>query len=159
MSTHATFSRALGGAVAGVLAGLAMNQVHAVWSALERPRERKPSSGGDEPATVRAAESLVGWIEDPKRRARAGSLAHHAMAATTGAIYALAASALPRVQLGRGLGYGAAVWLIADELMVPALGLASWRAPLRTHARALVAHLVYGAALDSGLRVAGRLRA
>ncbi len=149
--------RAAAGALAGVVAGFAMNEADALWSAIARrvQRRRQPPTGG-EPATVKAAEAIVGPIEDPKRKARAGSIAHYVMSAATGAMYGLTASALPVVALGRGLVYGAAVWLLADELAVPALRLSSWRAPVSAHARALFDHLAFGTVLDAGVRVAHR---
>ena len=65
--------------------------------------------------------------------------------------------ALPIVGFGRGLGYGAAVWAVADELMVPALGLGPKEAPPKTHVRGLIAHLVYGLALDGMFRTGRRV--
>jgi putative membrane protein len=49
-----------------------------------------------------------------------------------------------------GIPFGAAVWLVADEVGVPAAGLANGPAeyPLSTHASALAAHVVYGATTE-----------
>jgi hypothetical protein len=143
------------GAAAGLAAGLVMNPSHRVLSAILRAigwREPEPSGP---PATVKAVEALVGPI-DERDRGRASSLAHYTMAAMTGAAYALASPALPVTTLGRGAAYGAAVWLVADETAVPLLGLSEppWRVAGATHARALGAHLVYGAALDACVRLA-----
>lgn len=59
---------------------------------------------------------------------------------------------------GRGLLYGLGLFLVNDELLAPALGLASGPAqyPWQAHARGLVAHLVLGAATDAVLDVADR---
>lgn len=141
------------GAGAGVVAALAMNQVFRFVPSGEGEGE-EPS--GD-PPTVKAAEAVVGPIADDDKP-RAGSIAHYAMAATTGAIYALAAGFVPAVTLGRGLLYGAGVWLAADEAIVPALGFAPppWESGAKKHLQGLLAHLVYGAALDAGVRLALR---
>ena len=42
--------------------------------------------------------------------------------------------------------FGATVWLAADDITLPAVGLAEWPTeyPLSTHAYALASHLVYG---------------
>jgi hypothetical protein len=54
-----------------------------------------------------------------------------------------------------GLPFGTAVWLAADEGVVPALGLSqeSDKYPLSTHAYALASHLVYGLTTELMLKV------
>ena len=49
-----------------------------------------------------------------------------------------------------GIPFGAALWLAADEIGVPAAGLAKGPAeyPVSKHASALAAHLVYGATTE-----------
>lgn len=144
------------GAVAGIAAGLVMNQVHAIWSAFERASDGPQPAA--KPATVKAAEALVGPV-DERAEGRAGSIAHFVMSGVTGAIYGAASSVLSPVAIGRGLGWGAGVWLVADEIVVPLVGLAKppWKYPVKTHVRALLAHLAYGAALDAGVRGAMRV--
>ena len=48
--------------------------------------------------------------------------------------------------VGAGLPYGASIWIVADEGVVPALGLSKSPAeyPLSIHAYALASHFVYG---------------
>lgn len=147
--------RAALGGIAGLVAGLAMTQLHTIWSAIEerlRKGEGGGGGGGGVPATVRAAEAVVGRL-DARRKAVAGDVAHYMMSAATGAFYTL--SRVP----ASGAAYGAAVWIVADELMVPLLRLSEppWRYPFSTHVRALLAHLVYGVTLDASLRAARRL--
>jgi uncharacterized membrane protein YagU involved in acid resistance len=52
-----------------------------------------------------------------------------------------------------------AVWLAADEITVPLLGLSGppWESPPSVHARALGAHLVYGCATEGARRLLRRL--
>jgi uncharacterized membrane protein YagU involved in acid resistance len=52
--------------------------------------------------------------------------------------------------------YGAAVWLVADEIVVPALGLSLTfdRYPLSQHSISFAAHLVYSFTTDIFRRVA-----
>lgn len=165
--------RAAIGAAAGVLAGLAMDRFDELWAFAEKKLggrrresarraraedvERTPAIA-EKPATVKAAERVIGPIA-PERQEHAGMSAHFVMAGTTGAIYGLLAHAVPRVGLGRGLAYGMAVWLVADETMVPILRLSRppWEYSTKTHVRALLAHLVYGAVLDVGIRGASRI--
>jgi len=74
---------------------------------------------------------------------------HYGFGATMGALYGAAAAVTPVVTIGAGTAYGAAVWLGAHAIVVPALGLA--RSPLREppgkEALELVLHLAYGVAV------------
>ena len=83
-----------------------------------------------------------------------GTISHYVFGAATGAIYGLAAEVIPQSTLGRGLPYGAAVWLVADEGVVPALGLSLYpkEYPVQQHAVALASHLVFGLTLDIARR-------
>jgi uncharacterized membrane protein YagU involved in acid resistance len=56
------------------------------------------------------------------------------------------AELVPDVTAGSGMPFGAAVWLAADDITVPAVGLTKWPTeyPLSTHVYALTSHLVYG---------------
>jgi hypothetical protein len=76
----------------------------------------------------------------------AGTVAHYAMGMTSGAIYGAAAEIFPVATTGQGIPFGAAVWAIADEAVVPALGLSKSGSeyPLSIHLYALSSHLVYG---------------
>jgi uncharacterized membrane protein YagU involved in acid resistance len=58
------------------------------------------------------------------------------------------------VTAGAGSAYGAAVWLVGDEAVVPLLGLSKppSQYPASTHAYALASHLVYGLTLEGGRR-------
>jgi putative membrane protein len=76
----------------------------------------------------------------------AGTAFHYAMGATSGALYGAVAEVLPEVKAVAGLPFGAAVWLVADEGVVPAAGLSKSPAeyPLSIHAYAFASHLVFG---------------
>lgn len=53
-----------------------------------------------------------------------------------------------------GLGFGVALFALADEVAVPELGLSSKPSelPLSSHLSALAAHLVYGMSTEIGRR-------
>jgi uncharacterized membrane protein YagU involved in acid resistance len=53
---------------------------------------------------------------------------------------------MPAATVAEGLPFGAAVWLIADEAIVPAAGLSRKPSeyPPSIHAYAFASHLVYG---------------
>jgi hypothetical protein len=152
------------GAVGGAVASFAMNQFQAAASKMfenaeqhpdkkERARqaqgwkEHKQESGGEEEnATVKAAVAVLGpELSDEQKRA-AGNAMHYAFGIVTGAVYGAAVDEWPAARVGQGTAFGAAVWLVADEVAVPALKLSKRPAayPLRVHAMALGSHLVYG---------------
>ena len=80
----------------------------------------------------------------------AGRFVHLAFGAVTGAIYGAAVELNPRVRAVAGVLFGLAVWALADEGIVPALGLK--RSPRETsaglHAYSFTSHVVYGAATE-----------
>ena len=150
---------------AGGLAGsLVMNGVHSLTEKISQTRKEQESpqhsahrgkeegaaqESGDD-ATVRAADrisqGLFGHPLNKRKKKWAGPAVHYAMGGLTGALYGAAAELVPGVTRGAGLPFGTAVWLGADEVAVPALGLAEppLQHPPSVHARALAAHLVYG---------------
>jgi putative membrane protein len=143
------------GVAGGLLASLVMEQFQFVWSKVSEriqrsSEEEKPKGRKAEPATVKVAQSIsknVFGKRLPKSKKRlAGEAVHYAMGTTSGAIYGALTEALPMTTLGDGLVFGTAVWLLADEVSVPALRLS--KPPLKiaasTHVYALVSHLVYG---------------
>jgi uncharacterized membrane protein YagU involved in acid resistance len=154
------------GFVGGLVASWVMEEFQAGWSkvpgSLEksqkssaRKKEKAQGSGPEqEPATVKAAEAISENIFDHRltknEKKVAGPAVHYAMGAASGAIYGVTAELMPFVTLGSGLPFGATVWLIADDVAVPALGLSKppTEYPLSTHAYALASHFVYGLTTD-----------
>lgn len=160
------------GVVGGLTAAFVMNQFQALWGKLMEGTERSHGAqslqdgapdhgvgrelqerGSDEEgdnAAVRAASGVSELVFDHRltkdEKETGGEIAHYVMGATSGAIYGVAAELLPEATVGAGLPFGAAVWVGADELVVPALGLSKWPTeyPLKTHVYSFVSHLVYG---------------
>lgn len=175
-----TESNVFKGAVAGLAGGLAgaavMNQFQALWGKLMENESRPHGAqslqqgepqhgialelqkrGADEPddnAAVRTGNAVSELVFDHKltkhEKEVAGAVAHYAMGAGSGAIYGALAEVVPATTAGEGLPFGAAVWLIADEGIVPALGLSgkSTDYPASIHAYAFTSHLVYGLATE-----------
>ncbi|HEX8522746.1 MAG TPA: DUF1440 domain-containing protein [Tepidisphaeraceae bacterium] len=93
-------------------------------------------------------------------RALIGSGMHYAFGAGAGTAYTLGQKQLPQkyaslLTAGRGSLYGALVWVIADELMMPMV--TRWspppqKTPLRLHLYSLACHLAYGMTLDGVTR-------
>jgi uncharacterized membrane protein YagU involved in acid resistance len=69
------------------------------------------------------------------------------------ALYAASRKHLPGGVVIRGLAYGLAMFLIEDEVLNPALGVAAppQKYPWQAHARGLVAHLALGLATEAVL--------
>ncbi len=83
---------------------------------------------------------------------------HFAFGTLMGGLYGWLAEAWPAVTLCRGTLFGTALWIGADEIAVPALGLINppTRNPPPMHAAAWSVHLVYGAVLELGRRIVRR---
>lgn len=109
----------------------------------------------DEPASEQvaslAAEPVLGRPLGDREKKVGGSLLHYAFGAAMGAIYGAAAERDSRTIMGAGLPFGAAVWVTADELALPALGLAQrpFEYPPSRHASALGSHLVFGLTVEA----------
>ena len=144
---------AVAGLIGGLVASFVMSEFQTLLSALSE-EEKKPKKKADEPANVKAAEEISEVVFDHRlkksEKEPAGEAMHYAMGATSGLIYGVAAEIAPMTTVGLGLPFGAAVWLVADDVVVPAFGLSKpvTEYPLSTHAYALSSHLVYGLTTD-----------
>jgi hypothetical protein len=165
------------GAIGGLAAALVMNQFQAAWGRVAAGVERSHGAqslqqgspghgvgrdlraeGVDDPrddATERLANVIsVNVLErglTRREKDAAGTAFHYAMGLTSGAIYGAAAEFVPAAKSGAGLPFGAAVWLVADEGLVPAAGLSksAGEYPLSIHAYSLASHLVFGLAAEA----------
>jgi putative membrane protein len=119
-----------------------------------RSQQAQPQEGQEgEDATIRTAEAIAhvfGRELPPQAKKVAGPMVHYAFGAVAGGAYGALAEVSPAVAAGAGLPFGAALWLTADELAVPALGLSKpvTEYPASVHAYALASHLVYGLTTD-----------
>jgi hypothetical protein len=161
----------LAGAVAGLAGSLAMNQFQRMSAYARGGREADdatigiPRTGrGPQPAqaignasddaTARVANavtSAAGYpLSSPKAKQVAGEFVHLAFGAINGAVYGAAVELNPRMRAAAGVPFGLAVWALADEGMVPALGLK--RSPRDTsaglHAYSFTSHVIYGATTE-----------
>jgi len=145
----------MAGAAGGLVASFAMNQFQFLWTKLEKAGaedQRASDSAGDD-ATVKAANTVSLRLFDHEltneEKQWAGPAVHYAFGALMGAVYGLLACRVP-AGAAYAAAYGSAVWLGADEIGVPALGLAQSPAeiPLSAHIKALASHIVYGVIAD-----------
>jgi len=149
-----------------------MNQFQSAWGKLMENEERPHGAqslqqgspehgigreleerGVDEPddnAAVRTGNAVSEFVFEhhltKSEKETAGAVAHYAMGVASGAIYGAVAEMLPVAIVAEGLPFGAAVWAIADEGVVPALGLSRSPAeyPASIHVYSFASHLVYG---------------
>ena len=114
-----------------------------------RRREARVSPGPSSSyvAARRIAERL-GRPADDRRLAPAAKAVHYGLGMAWGPVYHLLRRRFGMRPLGAGLVAGAALSLVVDTGLTPALGLsAPNRAyPVATHVRGFLAHLVWGAA-------------
>ena len=139
------------GIAGGLLASFLMEQFQALWSGIAAQiTNNKTSNAGEEPATVKAvnAISLRTWGRPLSKASQpiAAEAVHYAVGGVSGGIYGGLAEMIPTLEVGEGLGCGAGLWLIADEITVPALKLSKppTAFPVSKHIYALASHLVYG---------------
>lgn len=122
-----------------------------------QPPQAESHAEDDAPTRVgRAAyEIATGERPDPRTEHWLGTAAHYGFGAAAGVVYALASRAAPPLRSGFGTVYGTLVWVLADEGVMPALGLSRGpgELPAGVHGFALGGHWVYGAALEGVRRV------
>jgi putative membrane protein len=167
---------AASGLVAGLVASWVMNQFQETLSLVMEGREKPhgaqslqeglPDHGagamlqergvddGSDDAAERTANFISVEVFERKlskdEKNVGGAIAHYLFGATTGALYGAGAELFPGVGVGAGLPFGAVVWVVADEIVTPGLGLskAASSYSFSKHAYAFSSHLVYGLTTD-----------
>ena len=145
------------GLVAGALGGLAASWIMPRFQRfLSRTLEGEPNphKGEGEDATVKTARAVSSKVLDheltePEKK-KAGPLVHYAYGTGIGALYGCLAQKYGITQSGFGSAYGAAAWVLGDEVAVPALGLSKkpTEIPIGKQFQMLAAHVVYGVTLE-----------
>lgn len=158
------------GAAAGLASTFIMTKFQAGAGELESALRKKESEGENkqknkkeqseksDPATVKLANKIsrnvAGHKIKEENKETAGSIVHYGFGTSVGALFGLLNLYLPQKKIASGLLYGVGVWAIADNVLVPLMGLS--KGPLKqsfkTQAYALTSHLVYGGALSTLLK-------
>jgi hypothetical protein len=172
---HSLLAQLTRGVAAGILGGVAMNAfaracaalTHGAEAAGAAPGADRTGRGVQPPQSEGTAEDdaavQVGTMayraatgDEPRSSDRhlLGTAAHYAFSVTAGVGYAVLVPYAPVLRRGYGTLYGTLVWALADEGVVPALGLSRTpsRLPLGVHLYALCGHLVYGATVAAVMR-------
>jgi uncharacterized membrane protein YagU involved in acid resistance len=170
---------AAAGLAGGLLGSLAMNLFSRIMLSAGGGREADGAAPGadrtgrgvqppqaeataEDDATVRAGKAVyraaTGREASPRAGHWLGTAAHYAFGGIAGTLYGLLADRAPGARAAHGAMYGTLVWALADEGVMPALGLS--RGPRRlspaVHAYALAGHIVYGAVLESAVQALTR---
>lgn len=148
-----------------------MNRLSPLWIAVyksfceaEGSRQQSAIGNEDVEATRSAAQAISRHVFKETLSGRemntAGPALHYGIGTIMGALYGIATERLPLIGAGRGTLYGGAVWLLGDEIAMPALGLLApvRETPLVSQASALVSHLSYGFVTDFVRRLVLRRR-
>ncbi len=154
------FGALLRGMAAGALGALAQDWF---FRASARIAPRTPKEVFAPPEEQQSSETAVTtlarrFVEGLMRRGPlsekakhvGGDVVHYGFGAGWGGLWGLARESYPRLNGPLGVaGFSAIVWTAGDHLMEPSFRLAAWPQayPLKVHAYALFAHLVYGAAV------------
>ena len=96
------------------------------------------------------AEKVAGRPLTESEKDIGGPIAHYLFGAFAGALYGAAAESNPEAAAGFGMPFGATVWVAADEMGMPLLGVSEppTELPMSRHASALASHLVYGVTVE-----------
>nr|WP_015061134.1 DUF1440 domain-containing protein [Pseudomonas sp. K-62]BAM13970.1 hypothetical protein [Pseudomonas sp. K-62] len=115
----------------------------------ERAKEREEAvRPGPPPETAaRKTAEALGFGLDEKQLMPAAMVVHYGLGLAWGPVYTLLRRHSQMEPLGAGFVTGAAMSLIADEALPPALGFTapSHDYPTLTHVRGFTNHLIYGA--------------
>jgi putative membrane protein len=153
----------LAGFVGGLAGTWAMNEAQRAWTqavAGETPesaagkhdardwQERSEGQNSNEIAAQAVATRVIGRRLNREELAVGAALLHFTFGATVGALYGAYAGRQTRVT--SGIGFGLAVWLLADEIAMPLLGLSdsTLRRPLEKRLQSIAAHIVFGMATE-----------
>ena len=167
MHTRNPFLGAIAGAAGGLAGSWTMVRFNHLLGGSEedggshphRRDEASPndtdSSLPDEPASSQVAsialEPVVGRPLTEREKELTGPIFHYAFGAAVGAIYGATAEMQPQAAKAAGLPFGAAVWIVADEIGMPASGLARRpdTYPPSRHVSSFASHLVFGLTVEA----------
>jgi uncharacterized membrane protein YagU involved in acid resistance len=152
----------VGGLLGGLVGAAAMSAAHTWLSRLLLP-EPPATQAPEDDSTVKVADALSRTFRRlplaESTKPVAGSVVHYAFGATMGLAQGAVAGVTRLAGLGGGVGFGAAVWLGAHVVTVPALGLAPSprRQPPSKEGLELALHLMFGVCAEQVRRLAVRL--
>jgi uncharacterized membrane protein YagU involved in acid resistance len=126
-----------------------------------RKAARPPQNAEDsEDSTVKVADTVT-WLVtgqhlSKRGKQKGGPVVHYAFGTVMGALYGALAELSGSATAGAGTAFGTGLFIAADEVMVPALGLSKppTQQPVSDQFTHYAAHLVYGATTELVRRIA-----
>jgi putative membrane protein len=166
-----TVTGALAGALGGLAGTLAMNYAQRLWTlaADDHPpasaagkhdardwQERTENQNSNELAAQAIARAVLGRRLRDEELPIAAAAVHFSFGAAVGALYGAYASSPSRRRSGVALG--TVLWLTADEIAMPLMGLSdsTTERPAEKHLQSLAAHWVYGFVTEHVQRLSRR---
>jgi uncharacterized membrane protein YagU involved in acid resistance len=166
----------LAGLAGGLLGAFTTNLYAGAVSRITRGREARGAAPGsarsgrgmqppqalhraDRDAAVQvgeiAYEAITFRAPPASAELRLGTAAHYAFSVSAGLAYGILAPRYPTLRSGFGVLYGTLVWAIADEGIVPLLGLSRKPRELSVgiHLYSLIGHALFGATLEGARRL------
>jgi hypothetical protein len=155
-------TRLIVGAISGLAGTVFMTQFQNLWNKVsEEIRTSKTEAKATdarkeekEDSTMKAAGKISKQIGRPlsrEQRKKAGPWVHYAFGTSIGAVFGVVAEIKPDTARGTnpvfsGAAYGAAVFVAAHEIVVPALKLSSnpLKEPAPEQISEFLSHLIYG---------------
>jgi hypothetical protein len=134
-------------------------KLYELESEADRRREDEVRPGPPYAMAARKAAGLVGLDLSDEQLERLALAFHYGLAIQWAPLYAVLRRRTSLGPVPAGLATGAAMSLIADEMMTPAMGFsAPNRAyPLATHVRGFLGHLVFGLGVAATTEIGWRL--
>ncbi|ADV66299.1 hypothetical protein [Deinococcus maricopensis] len=122
-------------------------------------QQHRPGESSTAAIGRRAYTAVTGRAPDARTAAALSEAVHWGMGVGSGALFGLLTGA--RTAPALGVAFGAALWTLVDETLVPLLGLQDGPrgTSVRTHAARLGMHLAYGTGLGVAAWVWRRRRA
>jgi putative membrane protein len=157
----------LAGAIGGLAGTWAMNEAQRIWTHAvdgEAPQaaggkhdardwqERDEGRNSNQIAAQALAAAVIGRHLDRRELAVAAPLVHFTFGAVVGALYGSVTHRHTRT--ATGIGFGLVVWLLADEIAMPLLGLSqsTLRRPAEKRLQSIAAHAVFGMTTEATRR-------
>jgi putative membrane protein len=161
---------ALAGAVAGLAGTRAMSEAQRLWTHAADDhvphsaggkhdardwQERTENQNANELAAQALATAVTGRCLTREQLRIAAPLLHYTFGSVVGALYGMWAERLRGRRTAAGADMGVALWLTADVIAMPLLGLSrpTTRRPVEMHLQSLAAHLVYGVTTECIRRI------
>jgi hypothetical protein len=134
-------------------------KLYELESEADRNREDEVRPGPPYELAARKAADLVGLGLSDKQMQRLALAFHYGLAIQWAPLYAFLRRRTSLAPLAAGLATGAAMSLIADEMMTPAMGFSAPNRdyPLATHVRGFLGHLVFGLGVAATTEIGWRL--